>query len=88
MEQVLDERRAVRPGRTPAGAPGAWTRDHILGLVLLGVDAIEREGQPRVAAELRHLIMTWYTQGGLGRSQRPARTRRRRRSRIAADEDA
>jgi hypothetical protein len=39
----------------------AWTRDHVLGCLLLGVNQIEAEGQVRIAAELRHLAMLWYT---------------------------
>jgi hypothetical protein len=57
----------VQPVRRPDRPQQAWTRDHILGLFLLGVDAIEREGQGQIAAELRHLIRTLYTYPGLRR---------------------
>lgn len=39
----------------------AWTRDHVLGCLLLGVKQIEAEGHVRIASELRHLAMLWYT---------------------------
>ncbi len=49
------------------GGPAAGDRDYMLGLMLMGVDAIHREGEERIAREMRHLIMTWYTQPGLRR---------------------
>lgn len=50
----------------------AWTRDHVLGCLLLGVKQIEAEGHVRIAAEMRHLAMLWYT--GARRAS-PARNR-------------
>lgn len=57
---------ATRDGPGPGG-PAAADRDYMLGLMLMGADAIEREGQDRIAREIRHLIMTWYTHPGLRR---------------------
>ncbi|WP_293855436.1 hypothetical protein [uncultured Alsobacter sp.] len=54
----------------PRSQPG-WTRDHVLGCLLLGVTQIEAEGKVRIASELRHLAMLWYT--GARRAS-PART--------------
>lgn len=57
---------------TPARPQPAWTRDHVLGCLLLGVKQIEAEGHVRMAAEMRHLAMLWYT--GARRAS-PARNR-------------
>lgn len=46
---------------SPARHQPAWTRDHVLGCLLLGVKQIEAEGHVRIAAEMRHLAMLWYT---------------------------
>jgi hypothetical protein len=56
----------------PARPQPAWTRDHVLGCLLLGVKQIEAEGHVRMAAEMRHLAMLWYT--GARRAS-PARNR-------------
>ena len=57
---------------TPARPLPTWTRDHVLGCMLLGVKQIEAEGHVRMAAEMRHLAMLWYT--GARRAS-PARNR-------------
>ena len=60
------ERDIGRDGPGPRG-PAPDDRDYILGLLLMGVDAIQREGQEAIARAMHHLIMTWYTQPGLRR---------------------
>jgi hypothetical protein len=54
-------------------------RDYILGLLLMGVDAIAQEGQDAIAREMRHLIMAWYTHPGLRRGDSRVLPGRRRR---------
>jgi hypothetical protein len=79
---------------TAPRTPPAWTRDHVLGCLLLGVNQIEAEGQVRIAAEMRHLAMLWYTGARRASPSRdrdagsagPASARIRRRAR--ADEPA
>jgi hypothetical protein len=56
------------PMAAPA-QPSAADRDYVLGLLLMGVDAIQVEGHDRIAKEMRHLVMTWYTQPGLRRGE-------------------
>lgn len=50
-----------RPLPFPAHRSPPWTRDHVLGCLLLGVSLMEHEGQHRIASEIRHLAMMWYT---------------------------
>jgi hypothetical protein len=58
----------ARGGLGPRG-PVPDDRDYMLGLLLMGVDAIEKEGQDGIAREMRHLIMAWYTHPGLRRGE-------------------
>ncbi len=67
-----DEGRARGP-RDKTGA--AWTRDYVLGMILMGADAIAQDGHVATAAEIRHLAMSWYTRGGMRRQE--AGTRRK-----------
>jgi hypothetical protein len=66
-ELAMERDTTTRDGFGPGGPAAAGDRDYMLGLMLMGVDAIQREGQERIAREMRHLIMTWYTQPGLRR---------------------
>ena len=74
----------VQVPRTRSTAPTPiGDRDYILGLMLMGIDSIQSEGQDRIARQLRHLVMTWYTDPGLRRSDLRSAASARREARAA-----
>lgn len=58
-------------------------RDYILGLMLMGIDSIQSEGQERIARQMRHLVMTWYTDPGLRRGDLRSAASARREAQAA-----
>lgn len=79
--QAETEAQVQMPRSRSTLPPPIGDRDYILGLMLMGIDSIQSEGQERIARQLRHLVMTWYTDPGLRRSDLRSAASARREAR-------